>query len=462
MAGATSTFRTAEDLWARYRALLEQRPIPPKARLWHLRRARQFIAAVGQTPLERLSAEHVAAFFAKFFASSRLEAWQVEQVVDAVRLLCEGQLQLPWAASFPWQSWSEPHLNFPEALAGSALQRASDAPARPFDDARRTDRSYQPEAVLFDRLREEIRVRHYSLRTEESYAAWVTRYIAFHKGLPEAGVAGEAMKAYLTYLADVRQVSASTQNQALCALVFLHRHVLGQDLGEFGDFSRAKRPQRLPTVLSKAEVQRLFAGLSGTYALMAGLLYGSGLRVFECLRLRVKDVDFDRSQIVVRDGKGQKDRVTVLPARSREALASHLVRVKELFEADRAGGVPGVYVWPALERKYPSAAAEWVWQYVFPSAGLSKDPRTGLVRRHHADDSSIRKAISDASRRAGIPKRVSPHTLRHSFATHLLESGSDIRTVQELLGHADVSTTMIYTHVLNRPGLAVRSPADAL
>ncbi|NOY44100.1 MAG: integron integrase [Deltaproteobacteria bacterium] len=313
---------------------------------------------------------------------------------------------------------------------------------------------------VFERLRVEIRSRHYSVRTEQTYEMWVERFLAYHGGRGPGDLGAPEVKAYLDYLADVRRVSASTQNQALCALVFLYEKVLGRELGELGDFSRAKRPRRLPVVLTRDEVEALLARMEGAHALVAGLLYGSGLRLMEALRLRVKDVDFSAGQIVVRDGKGGKDRITVLPKRYRESLGKHLTRVRGLFETDRQNGVPGVYIWPSLSRKYPAAGIRWEWQWVFPSAKLSADPRSGIVRRHHLHESGVQKAVRRAAVEAGIPKPVTPHTLRHSFATHLLEAGSDIRTVQELLGHADVSTTMIYTHVLNRPGLAVRSPAD--
>jgi integron integrase len=255
-------------------------------------------------------------------------------------------------------------------------------------------------------------------------------------------------------------VSASTQRQALHALVFFYKQVLERPFGELGEFTQGKRPRRLPVVLTKSEVGRVFDHLSGTHRLMAGILFGFGLRLMECLRLRVKDIDFERGEIIVHDGKGQKDRVSMLAEKFHQPLAQHLATVKELHEKDKRAGATGVYIWPSLARKYPSASREWGWQYVFPSATLSTDPRSGEIRRHHTHESGLQRAVKKAALQAGISKQVNCHALRYSFATHLLEAGYDIRTVQELLGHADVSTTMIYTHVLNRPGLAVRSPAD--
>jgi integron integrase len=257
-------------------------------------------------------------------------------------------------------------------------------------------------------------------------------------------------------------VTASTQKQALNALVFLYEQVLNSPLGDISDFARAKKPKKLPVVLSRDEVRLLLRQLDRSVALVAGLLYGSGLRLLECLRLRVKDVDFSLGQIVVRDGKGQKDRIALLPERYREPLQAHLRRVRELHVSDLDKGLGEAYLPPALARKYTKAGREWGWQYVFPAGRLSADPDSGTVRRHHLHETVIQKEVRAAARRAGLTKPVSPHTLRHSFATHLLESGSDIRTVQELLGYSDVSTTMIYTHVLNKPGLAVKSPVDGL
>lgn len=454
-----------DSFWAEYRAVVARERVSAKASEWYVKRARHFAWQRDLKGLRRVGAADVARYFERAFSRGNLEEWQIGQTVDAVRLLCGEALNLEWSAEFPWKEWKQAHLLHPAVAETQARNAASASPASasagaPFADAGATREAFERFPGPFERLRTEIRTRHYSIRTEEAYTTWLARFLAFRRYRDPAALGGADVRAYLDYLATVREISASTQNQALCALVFFYGQVLGRPLGEFGDFARAKRPIRVPQVLSRDEVRRLEAHLSGTYALMAGLLYGAGLRLMECVRLRVKDVDFDRRQVLVRDGKGQKDRVTVLPDKHREPLRDHLARVQGLFEADVEAGLPGVYIWPALERKYPAAGKTWVWQWVFPSAGVSQDPSSGVVRRHHAHESGVQKAVKEAAAKAGIPKRVSPHTLRHSFATHLLETGSDIRTVQELLGHADVSTTMIYTHVLNRPGLAVRSPAD--
>jgi integron integrase len=267
---------------------------------------------------------------------------------------------------------------------------------------------------------------------------------------------------FLSHFAVDRRVASSTQNQALNALVFLYKHVLRIDLGDFGHVERAKRPERLPTVMTKAEVARVLASMSGIYGLMARLLYGSGLRLMECVRLRVKDIDFERDQVIVRDGKGMKDRATMLPGQLKPFLSEHLGRIKTMHEQDLQKGLGEVYLPFALERKYPNAGREWGWQYVFPSERLSRDPRGGKMRRHHLNESGLQRAVQKAARLAGIAKPISPHTFRHSFATHLLEAGYDIRTVQELLGHKDVSTTMIYTHVIKKGGMGVQSPLDTI
>ena len=313
---------------------------------------------------------------------------------------------------------------------------------------------------LLDQVREQIRLKHYSIRTERVYCEWIRRFIRFHQYRHPSEMGAAEVEAFLSDLAVRRNVSASTQNQALAALLFLYKQVLKLDLPWLGEVVRAKKPQRLPVVLSIEEVQAVLAQLQGELWLIASLLYGSGMRLMEVLRLRVKDVDFSSRQIMVRDGKGAKDRVTVLPLRLLEPLKHQLQLVKALHNAELLAGRGDVYLPDALARKYSKGPWEWAWQYMFPAQGLSVDPHSGARRRHHVDEKRLQRAFKRAVRAAGIAKLATPHTLRHSFATHLLESGQDIRTVQELLGHADVKTTMIYTHVLNRGGLAVLSPLD--
>lgn len=317
-----------------------------------------------------------------------------------------------------------------------------------------------PKSPLLEQVRRCLRLRHYSIRTEQAYVQWVKRFILFHRKCHPAEMGADEIRHFLSHLASDGKVAASTQNQALCALLFLYRDVLGVELPYVEGIERAKRPARVPVVLTPEEAERILGRVGGTYRLMAGLLYGSGLRLMECVRLRVKDVDFGYHQVTVRDGKGEKDRRTVLPEALVESLGRHLERVRLLHEEDLRGGRGRVYLPYALERKYPAAAAEWVWQWVFPAGKLSRDPRSGEVRRHHASEDMLQVAVKRAAREAGVEKRVSCHTLRHSFATHLLESGYDIRTVQELLGHTSVETTQIYTHVLNKGGRGVRSPLD--
>jgi integron integrase len=313
---------------------------------------------------------------------------------------------------------------------------------------------------LLDQIREAIRIKHYSIRTEQAYLQWIKRYILFHGKRHPKDLGADELRAFLSDLAIRGQVSASTQNQALNAILFMYREVLKTELPWIDGVQRAKRSQRLPVVLTRQEVQALLAQFEGTIWLMAGITYGGGLRLLECLRLRVKDLDLDRCELIVRDGKGQKDRITMLPKTLVEPLRTHLARVRHLHQRDVAEGFGRVYLPFALDRKYPNADLEWGWQYVFPASRRTIDPRSGVERRHHVNPEVLQRAVRNAVRKANILKPASVHTLRHSFATHLLESGYDIRTVQELLGHADVKTTMIYTHVLNRGGRGVVSPLD--
>jgi integron integrase len=313
---------------------------------------------------------------------------------------------------------------------------------------------------LLDQVRQQIRLRNYSIRTETVYSEWVKRYIRFHKYRHPLEMGAVEVEAFLTHLAVVRNVAAATQNQALAALLFLYKEVLKVELPWLEGVVRAKKPTHLPVVLTREEVARVLAEMSGVPALVANLLYGSGLRLMEALRLRVKDMEFSRGEILVRDGKGQKDRVTMLPRTLIPGLQQQLQAVSALHQEDLAEGFGRANLPFALARKYPNAAAEWGWQFVFPSGNRSQDPRGSGIHRHHLHEKTIQRAVREAVLRARIVKPATPHTFRHSFATHLLEAGQDIRTVQELLGHADVKTTQIYTHVLNRGGLGVISPLD--
>lgn len=313
---------------------------------------------------------------------------------------------------------------------------------------------------LLDQVRRHLRVKHYSIRTEQAYVDWIRRFILFHSKRHPREMGENEIGAFLTHLAANRHVAASTQNQALSALLFLYQEVLERKLDYMDNIERVKRPPKVPVVLTKREIRSVLAQLKGDYRLMAELLYGSGLRLMECVRLRVKDIDFGYSQIIVRDGKGLRERVTLLPEGPRRTLQFHLKQVKELHEEDLARGRGRVYLPFALSRKYGNANRAWAWQYVFPAAKLSVDPRSQETRRHHVQEKNLQNAVKFAVQRAGVTKAASCHTFRHSFATHLLENGYDIRNVQALLGHKDVSTTMIYTHVLNKPGLGIRSPLD--
>jgi integron integrase len=313
---------------------------------------------------------------------------------------------------------------------------------------------------LLDQVRTILRRKHYAYSTEQSYIEWIRRFLRFHHLTHPRQMGKLEIEAFLNHLALDKKVAASTQNQALNAIVFLYKVVLEEPLDFPIENIRARRPKRLPTVLTKEEVKRVLDCLTGRYLLMTQLLYGAGLRLSECVRLRIKDLDFGQRSIIVRDGKGGRDRLTLLPEILTHPIRRELSRTKRIHERDLKEGHGAVYLPHALERKYPTAAREWIWQFVFPSSRLSVDPRSALVRRHHVSRNALQRAVRQASQLADIKKRVTPHTFRHSFATHLLEAGQDIRTVQELLGHKDVKTSMIYTHVLNRGPLAVRSPLD--
>lgn len=316
----------------------------------------------------------------------------------------------------------------------------------------------QPKKLL-DRVRDAIRLKHYAYRTEDTYVSWIKQYILFHDKRHPDEMGTAELEAFLTYLAQERHVSASTQNQALSAILFLYREVLRKPL-ENVEVTWAQKPRRLPTVLSQDEASRVLSHLTGTNLLMGQLLYGSGLRLMECLRLRVKDVDFEQRHLIIRDGKGFKDRVTLLPELAQPALPVQMTYAQALHKKDLAEGHGRTSLPDALAVKYPNTDREWGWQYVFPSTKLAVARRDNLLRRHHLHESVLQKAVRQAAQKAGVNKPVGPHTFRHCFATHLLEAGYDIRTVQELMGHKDVKTTMVYTHVMNKGPLGVRSPLD--
>ena len=437
-----------QRFWGAFKSCTEENRVPPERSSFYVKWAQAFVTFNPVKKLRDRTSEDVTAFLENLGSQPGIQDWQVRQAGHALKLLYESFL--PAYAPHP-------------ATNADTRKRSAKGPRKTenFRDQVIPGEIERRFAPLIDAIRTEIRNRHYSIRTETSYLDWARRFIAFTGYTDPMTIDAEtSVKEYLDYLAVERKVAASTQNQALNALVFFFNHALKKPFGEMERFIRAKRPKRLPEVLTREEVQSLLNAMNGTMALMAGLLYGGGLRLMECVRLRIKDIDFSRRQIMVRDGKGQKDRVTMLPEKYIEPLRDHIQRVKAIHIRDRADGIPGVYIWPALARKYPSTASEWIWQYVFPSKSLSVDPRSGTARRHHIHENLPQKAVKEGALRAGIQKRISCHVLRHSFATHLLEANYDIRTVQELSGHADVSTTMIYTHVLNKPGLSVKSPAD--
>lgn len=453
--------------WHAFQKMVVDSGVPETTAQWYVSWAQRFAKSMAK-PLKNRTAAEIVSFLDGLAAQSGMKDWQVEQCIVALRVLYQDYLGVEWARQWQWpktfQAVNNKEKSEPVGQAirsiPSHLKADEGVHEKGFhDQAKKLDKSH---SVYLGKLRTAIRIKHYSIRTEQSYESWLLRYLAFCETGDLDFHEGHSVKMYLEYLVNSRKVSASTQSQALNALVFFHKQVLENEIGDISDFAKSTKPQRLPVVLTKEETELLLGKMTGVSWLMAGLLYGSGLRLMECVRLRVKDVDFAKQQIIVRGGKGQKDRITVLPQRFVKPLREQLAQTRLMFDRDRAAGIGGVFLEPALARKYPNAAKEWGWQYIFAAGNLAADPRseTVVVRRHHIHETSLQKAVKFAGREAGLVKPVTCHTLRHSFATHLLEAGYDIRTVQELLGHKDVSTTMIYTHVLNRPGIAVRSPAD--
>lgn len=392
-----------------------------------------------------------------------LADWQFQQLITSLKILFVEIVKTDWAVSFPWHKQFS--IAYQQSSEPSAVESQFSFKGYSEDSQRSSLLKEISQLYLqdFSSLITEIRARQYSIRTEEAYVSWLLRFILFNNKQPPSQLTQTDVARYLEYLVVKRNVAASTQAQALNALVFYYKHVVGLDLKDMDSFKRAKKPKTLPVVLSQQEVGLLLSCFSNdTFQLMANLMYGAGLRLMECIRLRIQDIDFDYQQIMVRNGKGMKDRVVPLASVIVDSIKLHIAEREILHNEDIATGHGDVYLPKALARKYPNALKEFRWQFLFCANKLSVDPRSGAVRRHHLHESTLQKAVNKAAKLSGLRKRITSHVLRHSFATHLLESGYDIRTVQELLGHNDVSTTMIYTHVLNKPGLTVKSPLDIL
>jgi integron integrase len=454
----------SHEFWENYSLFLLKQGVRKHQVSWYVLRTKQYIAVFPEDHIRTHTARHVEEYLTRAGRETQLTAWQFGQVVDAIRILFCLALKKAWADDFDWEYWTAStkkleagHAtvarDYTDALEGLTLLEGEERCSSELYER------YQPELVEVVRV---IRLKNYSIRTEQTYRSWIARFFYFHKPENVHDLGGKEVKQYLEYLALKRNVSVSTQKQALNALAFLFAQVWGKPLDDLGEFVGARRPRKLPVVLSRDEVRRVFGHLKGTHHLMTGLLYGGGLRLMECVTLRVLDVDFDCNQLLIRNAKGAKDRIVPLPQRFKEALKEQIALVERIHQIDLRNGFGEVYLPDALGRKFQHAARELRWQYVFPASAVGVDPRTGVIRRHHVHETSLQKIIRRAVKEAGITKRATSHTFRHSFATHLLESGYDIRTVQELLGHSDVSTTMIYTHVLNTPGISVRSPADMM
>jgi len=453
--GAPRRENGSPSRWEQYRALLVAKRIPEKAQRWYVVHVQQFLRVVTPTSLKGLSADEITGYLQQASSQGKWQDWQFRQLVDALQLLLVDLADVKAARVVDWDYWREAGAALPPDHPTIAREQAPEARLREPKFAASAE-----QLPILTTLARTLRTKQYSIRTEQTYVDWCHRFLRYCKGKPVETLGAAEVDAFLTHLAVERSVAPSTQSVALNALVFFFKDVLEKPLDGL-KFSRARRRDRLPVVLTREEVERLLGCMEGTFGLIGGLLYGTGMRLMEGLRLRVGDVDFGHETILVRNGKGDKDRVVPLPKRYLSALVEHLKEVEALHRADLAAGAGAVYLPYALARKFPNAPREWIWQYVFPSSQLSRDPKSGQIRRHHLHESSLGRKIHQAAANSGITKRITSHVLRHSFASHLLEAGYDIRTVQELLGHADVSTTMIYTLVLNRPGMVpVKSPAD--
>lgn len=447
-----------EAFWSKYQELIKLFRIPERSWPWYRRHVQTFIDGHPGVRLQNQGPDELTSWFTRVGREAHLTDWQYRQKVDALRLLFCHLLKAPWSGEFDWDYW----VNGAEPLDSEHPTVARTYENLEAEAKKASNLLARLHPEVFRKYLAAIRVPDYSINTEKSYLSWINRFLRFHHSLVPEACAEREVASFLEYLAVQRKVSAATQAQGLNALVFFFARVLEQPLGEIGPFKRSSRPVRVPTVLSPGEVSSIFAEITGVMQLIVRLMYGTGMRVAECIRLRVLDVDFAYQQITVRASKGKKDRVVPLPQSLASELHAQIRRISEQHERDVENGSCGAFIPLSLSRKFPNAEREVRWQYVFPATRLAQDPRSGKLRRHHIHQTAVQKHIRKAAINAGVTKRVTTHTLRHSFATHLLASGSDIRTVQEVLGHADVSTTMIYTHVLNRGGNAVKSPLDSL
>ena len=455
----------SHELWENYTLFLVKQGINKQQVKWYMYRTKEYIAAFPDHYIRTHTPQQVEHYLSTLGHKTRLKAWQFRQAVDAIRILFSLALKTPWAQEFDWEYWQTSAKGLEAGhvtVARDYTDSLADLDEPIAGEARCSIELHQRYKPALAEVVRVVRLKNYAMRTEKTYRAWVARFFYFHKPEDVHTLGAQEVKQYLEYLVLKRNVAVATQRQALNALAFLFNQVWERPMGNLGDFVEAKRPRRLPVVLSRDEVRQVLQQMHGKHQLMAGLMYGAGLRLMECVTLRVQDVDFDYNQLIIRNAKGFKDRVAPLPVKYRDALKEQIEFVAHVHQLDMKNGYGEVYLPDALSRKYPHAAKQLRWQYLFPSTRIGADPRSGVLRRHHLHETSLQKIIRRAVRQAGIIKRATSHTFRHSFATHLLESGHDIRTVQELLGHSDVSTTMIYTHVLNRPGLSVKSPADLI
>jgi len=458
------------QFWDKFISKTASYNIKPESARWYVRHAEAYIKTFPDKRLLSHTAPDLASYLDEKGRNINISDWQFRQIVTALEILFS-MIAVNWHKTFPWEKYRIDSYSSPVYHATTAKE--GHLHDEQFLENHLKDKSGLANGLVSrvislysDQLKallRQLRVRHYSIRTEQAYLSWLARFIAFREFQNPDLLTEEDICAYLEYLVIEKKVSASTQSQALNGLMFYYRHVLQKDFSDQLRFTHSSKPKRLPVVLSKSEINRLFQEIKQSpHWLMASLLYGSGLRLMECIRLRVQDVDFDYQQLLIREAKGKKDRVVPLAKKLLLPLQQQIDAIRDQHKLDLEQGFGSVYIPEAMARKYPNAEKELRWQYVFSSSRISKDPRSGKFRRHHMHETALQQYIKRAAEKAGINKRVNCHALRHSFATHLLENGYDIRSVQELLGHADVSTTMIYTHVLNTPGVSVRSPLDLL